>query len=306
MEPRTAVTLGNFDGLHRGHAALIAAARAAVGPEGRVVVLAFDPHPAAVLRPDARPARLTTLETRRRCAIEVGADELLPLEPTRERLGQTPNEFLDDLVREHRPDVIVEGPDFRFGRARAGDVETLRLRGRDLGFDTVVVDPVDVALGNQQLVRVSSTMIRRLVAAGRVGDARRLLGRPYALEGAVVRGEQRGRTIHIPTANLDPGDLLLPADGVYAGVANGPDGRVRPAAISVGRKPTFGEHARLCETHLVDYDGPVDRYEWPMTVRFHHWLRDQVRYDGVDALIDQLQRDIARTRELAQRDHAAA
>lgn len=299
----TALTIGNFDGVHRGHLALVRAARAAVGPEGRVVVLTFDPHPAAVLRPESAPPRLGTLEQRTNRLRAAGVDVVERLDPAGGVLGQTAEEFVDWFVEKFAPSVVVEGADFRFGRGREGSIETLARLGAARGFRTEVVDPVLWPLVNHQLVRVSSTRIRRLLALGRVRDAAALLGRPWELVGRVVPGEQRGRTIDVPTANLDHGDRLLPSDGVYAGVGTDSDGHWHPAAISVGRKPTFGGTApRVCEVHLVDWAGTVDDYGWTMRLRPTEWLRGTMRFGGPGPLVAQLRRDIDRTRLLMTAD----
>jgi len=317
MGPRVALSIGNFDGVHRGHVELVTAARQAVGDGGRVVVLTFDPHPMTILRPEpagagaglgggpgAGPAggpgrgwRLTDIEQRRRLLEAAGADDVIRLEPTRERLGQDPPDFVAWIVEQYRPAIIVEGPDFRFGSDRAGSIETLRGLETQHGYRTVVIEPVETSLESQHLVRVSSTMVRWLISRGRVRDAAALLGRPYELRGRVVPGDKRGRTIGVPTANLDHvdhDDRMLPADGVYAGRGVAPDGRSYPAAISVGRKPTFGEADRICEAHLVGYEGPVDDYGWTMRLEVRDWLRDQIRYARPNLLVEQLARDVAR------------
>ena len=147
-------------------------------------------------------------------------------------------------------------------------------------------------MADQQIVPVSSSLIRRLIAAGRVRDAATLLGRPYELCCEVGRGDQRGRDLDMPTANLDAGDYLLPADGIYAGLGTAPDGKTYPAAISVGDKPTFEEGMRTCEAHLIGFEGPIDDYGWALTLRFTDWIRDQIAFDGVEGLMEQMQRDL--------------
>jgi riboflavin kinase/FMN adenylyltransferase len=234
-------------------------------------------------------------------------DAVERLDPAGGILGLTAEAFVGELVRRHAPTTVVEGPDFRFGRGRAGTLETLAALGRDHGFGVEVVETVTWPLTDHQLVRVSSTRIRSLLALGRVRDAAALLGRPWELVGRVVTGEQRGRTIDVPTANLDHGDRMLPADGVYAGLATDPDGRWHPAAISVGRKPTFGGAApRTCEVHLVDWRGPTDAYGWTMRLRPTEWLRGVMRFDGPAALVGQLRRDVARARRLMAGGSATA
>jgi riboflavin kinase/FMN adenylyltransferase len=294
MPGSVAISIGNFDGVHRGHQALVAAARAAAGDDGEVVILSFDPAPILVLRPEVQPARLTTFEQRAALLKEAGADRVEPLRPTPELLGLSPQAFIEQVVAAHRPAAIVEGPDFRFGRGRAGTVRTLADLGSAHGYETIVIEPVEVGLVGQQIVTASSSMVRWLVERGRVADAAALLGRPYELQGTVVPGDRRGRVIGVPTANLDHGDALLPADGVYAGVARRDDGGAWPAAISVGVKPTFTAAPRLCEAHLVGFDGPLDDYGWTMHLQCTRWLRGQIAFDGPDALQQQLRRDVAR------------
>jgi riboflavin kinase/FMN adenylyltransferase len=157
---------------------------------------------------------------------------------------------------------------------------------------------VEASLSDQHVVRVSSTMVRWLVQRGRMFDAATLLGRPYELIGPVVRGDRRGRTFDVPTANLDHGECLLPADGIYAGTARHENGAAYPAAISVGTKPTFGDRPRSCEAHLIGYDGALDDYGWTLHLEIRSWLRDQIRYDDAGALVRQLKRDISRAAEL--------
>jgi riboflavin kinase/FMN adenylyltransferase len=305
MSSAAALTIGHFDGVHRGHAALVRACSDALrgranGASGRVVVLAFDPHPATVLRPGAEPPRLSHWAEREALLAAAGADVVVRLVPTREFLGLSADAFLEGLVREHAPAAIVEGADFRFGRGREGSLQTMRDFASRAGarrFDVIEVPQVEAVLADHSVVRVSSTMVRWLLARGRVREAAELLGRAYEISGTVVRGDGRGRELGIPTANLDQGELLLPADGIYAGTARLPDGRHVPAAISVGTKPTFGERPRTCEAFLLEYDGPVGEYGWPLALTFEAWLRDQVRYDSVESMTEQIRRDIDRVRQ---------
>jgi riboflavin kinase/FMN adenylyltransferase len=221
---------------------------------------------------------------------------VLELEPTPELLGRTPEQFIEALAQNVAFDLVVEGPDFRFGRARAGSVETLRELGASRGFAVEVVDAVEVELSDGSRVEARSSMARALLAEGRVADAARVFGRSYELRCPTTRGDQRGRTIGWPTANLDATGRILPADGVYAGEATLPDGRIAIAAISVGTKPTFGESARTCETTLLAPSGqplalPLDWYGWPLRVRFHERIRGMERFDGLSALLEAMERD---------------
>lgn len=308
MPRPTVLTIGNFDAVHKGHAALIHRARAAAGDKARVVALAFDPHPLAHLAPGREPPRLSTFSQRETWLRQAGADEVHRLEPTPDLLSQTPESFIQQMVDRFAPAAIVEGPDFHFGRARSGTIHTLSELGRRHAFEVVIVPPVEVDLTDQSIVTASSTIIRWLLTHARVRDAARVMARPYEVEGTIVRGDQRGRTIGFPTANLQT-TLMPPADGVYAGIAILPDGRQRPAAVHVGPRATFDAPARTIEPHILDWDGPVSEgtpeYDWPLRLRFIAWLRDQARFDSVDALVEQMHHDVARTRDIIARELAA-
>lgn len=299
------VTVGNFDGVHLGHAALLARARAvADGCGGRVVALSFDPHPIAALRPGAEPARLTSFARREALLQRAGADEVVRLSPTSDLLGQSPEEFVLGLLSRYSAVAMVEGEDFRFGRARVGDVDALRHLGERHGFGVEVVPPVEATLTDHTVVVASSSVTRWLLSRGRVRDAAAVLGRAYELEGEVERGDRRGRRIGYPTANLRC-ECVLPGDGVYAGRAVLQDGRCFGAALSVGTKPTFDGRSRAMEVYLLDApmreDGSgaiegLDEYGWRMRVTFEGWVREQVRFESVETLVEQMGRDCARVR----------
>lgn len=314
MPPSSVITIGNFDGVHAGHAALIARARqvAAAGPAPRrVLALTFDPHPLSTLRPEDTPPRLTTFSRRADLLRALGADRVVRLRPDHRTLHLTPEAFVRRLVERYRPVSFVEGSDFRFGRDRAGDVLRLAELGATMGFGVEVVPPVEVALTDQSIVAASSTLVRWLVAHSRVRDAAILLGRPYTLEGRVVRGDRRGRTIGFPTANLQA-ICLAPGDGVYAGRARLPSGENLPAAISVGTKPTFGHTERAVEAYLLTEPAAgtaskrrrsvtlpgLPEYGWDLTLEFIGWVRDQVRFESVESLVDQMRRDCERVAEI--------
>ncbi|MFG0274314.1 MAG: bifunctional riboflavin kinase/FMN adenylyltransferase [Phycisphaerales bacterium] len=296
-----ALTIGNFDGVHLGHRALIERARALAGSDGQVVAMAFWPHPISVLRPRQSPATLTTFDRRAQLLRELGADAVVRLEPTRDLLALEPEAFLRLVVGQHHPTAIVEGEDFRFGRARAGTVRTLADLGASMGFRADVVPPVRIATADQLVADASSTLARWMIAEGRVRDAAGVLGRPHRVVGVVASGARRGRDLGFPTANLNA-ETMLPADGVYAGLATLPDGSQRPAAVSVGTNPTFGAEARRLEAHILDWSGPADDYGWTLSIDLIAWLRDQVAYRGVQPLIEQIHRDIADTRSALERE----
>lgn len=303
MTRRTVVTIGNFDGVHLGHQAIVGRARElAQRHRAAVVVLTFDPHPAAVLRPGRQPPGLMQVRQRVARLMAAGADQVNLLRPTAEVLDRSPARFVEGLVAEFAPVAIVEGPGFRFGKDRAGDLGTLAELGRTHGFAVEAVEAVEAVLGDLSQVPVSSSLVRWLVGRGRVADAAICLGRPFQLLAPVVRGEQRGRQIGVPTANLDLDALegqILPADGVYAGTAviGGTDDGARfPAAISVGRKPTFSGRRLTVEAHLLGYRAadPDAMYGQTVAMNFARWLRDQYPFPDGAALGRQLRRDIDR------------
>lgn len=307
------LTIGTFDGVHMGHAALVARARAIADATAaaRVVALAFDPHPMTRLRPASVPPRLTTYAWKRALLLEAGADELVRLDPFNGLLELTPDQFVQNIVSTYNPLAVVEGDDFRFGKGRAGDVNTLRALGATAGFEVEILPPVEVMLGDATIARASSSAARQLLLAGRASDAARILGRPYRLMGKVIQGDRRGRTIGYPTANLDT-DLLLPADGVYAARATLPDGRVFDAALSVGTKPTFTDApTRACEAFLLDVPhapanggdadpriAGLDEYGWDLSLDLVGWVREQVRFHGLEPLLQQMSRDCDRIRAM--------
>lgn len=305
------VTIGTFDGVHAGHRALIELARRHAGAPGRVTALVFDPHPATILRPDSVPGRLSSFAMRERLLRAAGADAVERLTPTPELLAQSAREFIENLVRTHAPTAIVEGPNFRFGAAREGNILTLERLGEEMGFAVDILEPVEVPLIDRTVVTASSTVVRWLVSHGRVRDAACVLGRPYEIEGTVQRGDRRGRTIGFPTANLAT-EYLLPADGIYACCAILPDGTERPAGVHVGPRDTFGDSRRVVEAHIIDAERDEDRikglseYSWPLRLRFVAWLRDPARFESVDHLVEQMRADCRRAEALVAAAQDAA
>lgn len=304
------VTLGNFDGVHLGHAALLREALACAtrlggrGARPQVKALAFARSPQTVLRPGAAPVSIMPFEHRAELLRSLGADEVVAIEPTPELLSQTPEAFIRGVKERYGVRAIVEGSDFRFGKGREGDTDTLRRLGDSHGFETVVVGPVAATMSDLSLAKVSSTLIRWLLERGRVRDAAACLGRPHEIEGFVVRGAQRGRTLGMHTANLDS-PCMAPMDGVYAAFAERPDGSVHPAALSVGTNPQFGGAVRTVEAHLLGWNGALDDYGWRLRLRLIAWLRGQQRFESVDALVAQMRRDCDRAAHtLAHRDGA--
>jgi riboflavin kinase/FMN adenylyltransferase len=291
------LTIGNFDGVHLGHQRLLDAARSVLGDTGRLVAVTFDPSPAVVLG-KAADLPLVSLQRRRRLLRQAGADEVLVLETDRRLLSLDPEAFLDhlDAALGSSPDWVIEGPDFRFGRRREGTVETLQELGGIRGFKVRVEEELSIPLQDGQVMPARSSAVRQLLKLGRVEDASRLLGAPHVLHGRVVQGDQRGRTIGIPTANLDLDGAFLPGDGVFAGVAVLPDGSRRAAAVSIGTKPTFEETPRVAEVHVLDWEGKLDDYGWWLDAELHRRLRGQYRYDDLSSLQAQIDRDLADVR----------
>ncbi|QWF24040.1 bifunctional riboflavin kinase/FAD synthetase [Nocardioides sp. LMS-CY] len=292
----TAVVIGNFDGVHLGHRHVLARARQIARDRSlRVVAVTFDPHPMAVLRPEHAPTTLTTVEVRAELLGEAGADDVLALPFDRGVAGWSPKEFIQRvLVQSLRAAAVVVGANFRFGNRASGDVATLHEAGERHGF-TVEGIPLD---GGPQVW--SSTYVRMSLAAGDVAGAAEALGRPYAVRGVVIRGDQRGRELGFPTANVPaPAMTAVPPDGVYAGRLRRLDtGEVFPAAISVGTNPTFdGVRDRRVESYVLDRTD-LELYGVEVEVSFVDRLRGMVAFESVESLIEQMTADVDRAREL--------
>ena len=284
-----AVTVGNFDGVHRGHRELIAAARrGADAAGGPAVAVTFDPPPAALLNPQPDKATpLTTYADRAALLHAAGADHVVVLGTDAGLLSLSPEAFFEDVIAGlFRARAVAEGYNFRFGRGRAGDVAALRALCIRSGVSFTEVPPL-LADGEP----VSSSRVRAALVAGDVTAAAALLGRPYRIAGVVETGAKRGRTLGFPTANLGGVPTLLPAVGVYAVRAEATDGSSHPAAANVGPNPTFGDDARKIEVHLIDFAG--DLYGQPLAVEFVQRLRDTRPFAGAGELVAQLKRDIA-------------
>ena len=296
-----ALSIGNFDAVHRGHVAIVKAARSAVGT-GRVVIWSFEPSPATFLKPEIEVERLTSFAQRRALLMEAGADEVLELKPTKELMCQSPEEFVKNFVAALAPQFVVEGDGFHFGKNRAGTLDELQRLGPMFGFSTIKVSPISITLRDLSNLRASSSLVRTLIKSGRIEDAQIVLGRPVSVSGTVQSGDRRGRTMNFPTANMCNIDTLLPADGIYAGRGILENGESFPAAISIGTKPTFGNNERTCEAHLIGYDGEVDYYGWKLELIFDHWLRDQIRFSSIEELKKAIQDDVDKTNRLLERN----
>jgi riboflavin kinase/FMN adenylyltransferase len=293
------VTIGAYDGVHRGHQAVIAAVRERAEALGaHSVVVTFDRHPASIVRPESAPKLLTDPDQKLELLAATGVDATVLVHFDEDQAGESPEAFVERvLVGCLGACRIVVGEDFHFGNRRRGNVALLRSVGARLDFD---VEPVDlVARPDGVDEPVSSTAIRRAMAGGQVELAASLLGHPFQARGVVVQGDQRGRTIGFPTANVEvPSVICLPADGVYAGWYVRPTGERQACAINLGRRPTFYEHAdhSLLEAHLIDFQG--DLYGEHAKVEFTHFLRSERKFDGIDALVNQLKHDVDHARSL--------
>jgi riboflavin kinase/FMN adenylyltransferase len=285
------VTIGFFDGVHLGHRRIIGRAveRARLAGE-RALVLTFDPHPVEVLRPGTHPALLTTLRFKADLIEVLGVDALCVQPFTPELSRVTADDFAREFLRGRlRASAVVVGENFTYGHKAAGDLDTLRASGQQEGFAVE-----GVRLVRDDVAALSSTAIRRRIAAGEVEAARVALGRHHRVEGVVVHGDARGRAIGFPTANLELTPwAAVPDDGIYAGWAQWAGGR-RPAAISIGTNPTFDGVDRRVEAYLLDFDG--DLYGQYMAFEFASRLRPTLRFDSVDELVAQMARDVDATR----------
>jgi riboflavin kinase / FMN adenylyltransferase len=299
---RTVVTVGMYDGVHRGHQVLIGAAVSRARAMRRpCLLLTFDPHPAEVVRPGSHPAILTSLDRKAELVAELGVDAMCVLPFTPEFMRLSPETFTHTVLVEqlHAAQVVV-GENFTYGHKAAGNVQTLTVEGRRFGF---AVEGIPLAAVDDDAVTISSTYIRACVAAGDMASAGRALGRPHRVDGVVVRGDRRGRDMGYPTANVEsPAFTAIPADGVYAGhlVTRDPrSGASRerfPAAISVGSNPTFQGSRRSVEAFVLDYDG--DLYGEHVGVEFVERLRPMIAFPDVEALLEAMAKDVSDTRQI--------
>ncbi len=305
--PKSALTIGNFDGVHCGHQRIIAEAkRLGFQADLPVVVLTFDPHPLTVVRPEQAPAMLMPLEERLKALEANGVDTVIVAHACEELLSLTPEAFIHRVVRCLNPQLVVEGATFGFGHGRKGTTEMLGQFGAQYGFKVLIVEPVTVELSNGWAMEVSSSRIREMISAGRVSDGQMMLGRHYALLGDIISGHHRGAGLGFPTANVRVDIQLVPADGVYAGIAwtgTMDPKRDKPwtAAISIGSAPTFadqpGSGSRQVEAHLLNAD--EDLYGKTIRLEFGLWLRGQVKFGSIQELKVQIGLDVEACRRFA-------
>ncbi|KQM21792.1 bifunctional riboflavin kinase/FAD synthetase [Novosphingobium sp. Leaf2] len=287
------LALGNFDGFHRGHQAVVGEAIAWARAQGRPAIVAtFDPHPIRHFKPDAAPFRLTTLDQRQELFAAAGADAMLVLHFDSAMAAMPAPQWVERMLVQHMGAVgVVTGEDFTFGRARGGNSQILSAIGAAHGLEARTVGPVSDDEGT-----ISSSRIRQALKTGDCETAARLMTRPFAIRGRVQHGDKVGRTIGYPTANLDMGSYLRPLYGIYAVTGRMPDGRVLQGAANMGIRPTFDPPKELLEPHFFDFTG--DLYGQEIEVTFHHFLRPEAKFDSLDALITQMDADCVRAREL--------
>ncbi|MEO6655451.1 MAG: bifunctional riboflavin kinase/FAD synthetase [Pyrinomonadaceae bacterium] len=287
----TVLTLGVFDGLHLGHQRIMqTVVERSKAANAVPTAITFDPHPRAVLHPETAPPLLQTLDQRLANLEVLGIEQTIVIPFTREFADQPAEDFLSDIIHERlNAKEVYLGKGFAFGKDRGGNIELLRGLGEKLGFVSEEVE--EVQLRGQ---RISSSAIRQLLSAGSVNLARRMLGRPYGVEGVIIRGNRRGHTIGFPTANLRPHNRVIPRFGVYA-TATLIDGTWRKSITNIGVRPTFENGADpSIESYIFDFDG--DLYGDVLRVRFLHRIRDEKKFNGIDELKAQIQRDTKRTR----------
>jgi len=291
------VALGNFDGFHLGHQAVVGRAIQRGFHERRPVIVAtFDPHPVRFFKPDVPPFRLTTLDQREALFAHAGADAMLVFEFNDELRSTSAEDFVTKLLGQTIGAAgVVTGDDFTFGKMRGGNVEMLRTLGAGHGIVAEAVAPV--LLGN---LRISSGRIREALEAGDTGTATRLMSRDFAIKGIVESGDRRGRELGYPTANIVLGDYQRPRYGIYAVRATLDDGSEHPGVASLGIRPTFEPPQELLETHLLDFDG--DLYGRQIEVALHAFIRDEKKFDDIAALIAHMKEDEAKARHLLALD----
>jgi riboflavin kinase/FMN adenylyltransferase len=294
-ERNTALTIGVFDGVHLGHQLLIAKLNERAAANGLAsVVVTFQHHPRLVIKPQTHITRLTSLQERIRLLHSLGVEHIVPLSFTPELSQLSAREFVELLKRYQNMHALVVGPDFALGKGRKGNADVLQELGSILDFSVEVVPPAAV---NGEMV--SSTAIRKALAQGDVAKASRFLGRHFTIAGAVTKGDERGRTLGFPTANIIPEQgQALPADGVYAAQAHLGEAR-HPAVVNIGLRPTFGSEQRLVEAHLLDFSGNL--YGQELKVELVERLRGEVRFSSAEELKAQMTRDVAQAKGLLMR-----
>jgi riboflavin kinase/FMN adenylyltransferase len=302
------LTIGNFDGFHQGHKKIIASARQAAEKFGNcpVAVMIFDPHPVAILHPERALQVLTPLPMKKALLEAAGVDYLIIIKDSYKLLTLSPDDFVDDfLTKSVAPKALIEGDDFHFGYGRSGNAQMLHRLGKQKGFEIVIIDDEEINLDGSS-VRISSTLIRHLLQNGRPADAAKALGRPYRLIGKVVKGRGKGYHLGFPTANIEPHDQIIPAEGVYAGFVSVAEGIEKictmnqkiPAVFSLGRAKTFiSDHPLLIEAHILDekINGLYDKF---LAMDFIDFIRHQQRFETEEKLKEQIAKDCEKAKSI--------
>ena len=296
----TAVSVGAYDGIHLGHQSVLSSLASLASDRGlQPGVVTFDQHPAAVLRPENAPLMLTDHEQRIELFADIGIEYLYLLQFNAERAETTDREFVTDvIVGRMNAKLVVVGSNFHFGKARSGSVDSLREFGDEMGFEVI---GLDLLAESDAVEPISSTAIRRALAGGDIEAVNTMLGRHYEVRGEVVQGDQRGRTIGFPTANIAfEAGRAWPAKGVYAAWTTLGDGQRVATAVNIGLRPTFHQHADqpLLEAHLLDFD--EDLYGQNLQVEFVGFLRSERRFSGIDEIAEQLKKDVEHARTVLQ------
>ncbi len=302
------LTIGNFDGVHLGHQEIINAARKLADQRhSDLVLMTFEPHPVAILYPEKAPGVLTPIVLKKHLLNQFGVDCLVILESSYRILNLSPESFVDEfLLKSVQPDVVVEGEDFNFGYGRSGNIRILKELGQKFNFGIVVVPGKEIKLADEQNARVSSTLIRHLLHKGKVADAAKALGRYYRLSGQTTLGKGKGRKLGFPTANIDPVNQIIPAEGVYAGFVDITDTEEQlcesknklPAAFSIGRAKTFiSDHPLMVEAHILGKD-PGDLYGKYLAMDFVEFIRHQQKFTSPQQLSTQIAKDCKNTKEI--------
>jgi len=302
------LTIGNFDGVHLGHREIINVARKLADQRhSDLVLMTFEPHPVAILYPEKAPGVLTPIVLKKHLLNQFAVDCLIILESSYRILNLSPESFVDEfLLKSVQPDVVVEGEDFNFGYGRSGNVRILKELGQRFSFEVVIVPGKEIKLADEQNARVSSTLIRHLLHKGKVADAATALGRYYRLSGQTTLGKGKGRKLGFPTANIDPVNQIIPAEGVYAGFVEIADTEEQlcqsksklPAAFSIGRAKTFiSDHPLLVEAHILGRD-PGDLYGKYLAMDFVEFIRHQQKFTSPQQLSAQIEKDCKTAKEI--------
>jgi len=308
MKKGCVLTIGNFDGVHLGHQEIINIARKLADQRNsELVLMTFEPHPVAILNPEKAPSVLTPMILKKHLLARLDVDCMVILESSYRILNLSPESFVDEfLQKSSKPAIVVEGEDFNFGYGRSGNVRILKELGEKLGFELVIVPGKEIELAGEQNTRVSSTLIRHLLHKGKVVDAAQALGRYYRLSGRTTPGKGKGRQLGFPTANIEPVNRIIPAEGVYAGFVEIADIEEQlcqsknkiPAAFSIGRAKTFiSDHPLLVEAHILDED-TGDLYNKYLAMDFVRFIRHQRKFDSPEQLSAQITKDCKEAKEI--------